>query len=57
MLQLLLSQASELRENGTIMQVVLEGEIQACNRAGALQNTTPYYGGEKSRDMVCTSVK
>lgn len=43
---------STLRENGTIMHVVLEGEIQACNRAGAQGNTTPQYGGGASRDMI-----
>lgn len=37
--QLLPSTALMLRENGTIMLVVLEGEIQACNRAGEHQET------------------
>ncbi|CAB1427807.1 unnamed protein product [Pleuronectes platessa] len=51
-LQLLPSPASMLREKGTIMQVVLEGEIQACNRAGAARNTTPHHPGENSRDKI-----
>lgn len=41
--------AAVLRENGTIIQVVLEGEIQACNRAGApgKHNTSGWWGRDQ----------
>lgn len=43
----LLERRSAVRESGTIMRVVLEGEMQACNEAAASRNTTP-----QSRDKT-----
>lgn len=41
------------------MQVVLEGEIQACNRAGVPRNTTLHHGGEKKQrhDLQLSKIK
>lgn len=52
--QLLLSTALMLRENGTIMLVVLEGEIQACNRAREHQETLHHAMVEKTAETRST---